>query len=138
MTQAQAELYAERELLGELIQSNDKAKIEAILAGSSPVEIARMISSITKLDQILLLEIMGAEESAHLISKLSGLGTGKLVTQLPAPQAASIVKEMSRDQQAHFLRTIGGDNAEAILDEIKPQKAKKVRKLMSYAENTAG
>jgi magnesium transporter len=58
--------------------------------------------------------------------------------QLPTPQAASIVKEMSRDQQAHFLRTIGDDNAEAILYEIKPKKAKKVRKLMGYAENTAG
>ncbi|NNL77029.1 MAG: magnesium transporter, partial [Desulfobacterales bacterium] len=138
MTKVQAEQYAERELLEKLIQSNDRAQIEAVLAASSPVEIARMISSITKPDQILLLEIMGAEESAHLISKLSGLGTGNLVTQLPTPQAVSIVEEMSRDQQAHFLRTIGGDDAEAILDEIKPQKAKRVRKLMSYAENTAG
>lgn len=72
MTQAQAELYTERELLEELIQCNDRAQIEAVLAASSPVEIARMISKITKPDQIRLLEMMGAEESAHLISKLSG------------------------------------------------------------------
>ena len=82
--------------------------------------------------------MLGAEESAQLISKISDLGTGNLVTQLPTPQAVSIVKEMSQDQQAHFLRTIDDDDAEAILDEIKPQNAKKVRKLMSYTENTAG
>jgi magnesium transporter len=82
--------------------------------------------------------MLGPEESAHLISKISGLGTANLVTQLPTTQAVSIVKEMSRDQQAHFLRTIGDDDAEAILDEIKPQKAEKIRKLMSYTEGSAG
>jgi magnesium transporter len=45
---------------------------------------------------------------------------------------------MSRDQQADLLRKIGEENVEAILKEIKPQKAKKIRKLMSYPLNTAG
>jgi magnesium transporter len=97
-----------------------------------------MIFSLTRPDQIRLLEMLGPEQSAHLISKISGLGTANLIAQLPTPNAVSIVKEMSRDQQAHFLRTIGGGGAKAILDEIKPQKAKKIRKLMSYTENTAG
>jgi len=125
-------------LLGEFIQSNDTAQIKAVFDQSSPVDITRMISGIAKPDQIRLLEMLGPEESAHLISKISGLGTGNLVTQLPTPQAVSIVKEMSRDQQTHFLRTIGDNDAENILEEIKPQKAEKIRKLMSYTENSAG
>jgi magnesium transporter len=125
-------------LLEDLMHVDDKAQIEAVFEQSSPAEITRMISSLAKSDQIRLLEILGPEESAHLISKISDLGAGNIVTQLPTPQAVSIVKEMSRDQQAHFLRTIGGDDAKAILDEIKPQKAKKIRTLMSYPENTAG
>ena len=124
--------------LEELIQSNDTAQIEAVFEELPPVEMARMISSLNKADHIHLLEILGPEKSASIISKITDLGTENLVTQLPTPQAVSIVKEMSRDQQAHFLRTIGDDDAEAILDEIKPQKAEKVRKLMSYPENTAG
>jgi magnesium transporter len=124
--------------LGELIQSNDTAQIEAVFEELPPVEMARMISSLNKADHIHLLEMLGPEESAHLISKISDLGTGNIVIQLPTPHAVSIVKEMSRDQQAHYLRTIGDDDAEAILDKIKPQKAEKVRKLMSYPENTAG
>ena len=138
MNLARAEQHAEREPFEELIHSRDKAQIEAVFERSSPVEIVRMISSITKPDQIRLFEILGPEESAHLISMISDLGTGNIVTQLPTPQAVSIVKEMSRDQQAHFLRTIGEDDAEAILDEIKPQKARKIRALMSYSENSAG
>jgi len=138
MIEAQSEKQFENESLVELIRSNDMAKIEAVFEASSPVEIARMISGTPKSEQIHLLEMLGPEESAHLISKISDLGTGNLVTQLPTPQAVSIVKEMSRDQQAHFLRTIGGNDSEAILGEIKPQKAKKIRKLMSHPEGTAG
>ena len=124
--------------LGELIQSNDTAQIEAVFEELPQVEMARMISSLNKADHIHLLEILGPEKSASIISKITDLGTENLVTQLPTPHAVSIVKEMSRDQQAHFLRTMGDDDAEAILDEIKPQRAEKVRKLMSYPENTAG
>jgi len=138
LTTARAEQHAEKELLGELIQSRDMAQIEAVFDTSPPADIARMIFSLARSDQIHLLELLGPEQSAHLISKISGLGTTNLVTQLPTPQAVSIVKEMSRNQQAHFLRAIGDDDAEAILDELRPQKAKKIRKLMSYAENTAG
>ena len=135
---SEAEQYAERGMLAELIQTNNTTQIETVVNTASPIEITRMISTLTKPDQIRLLEMLSPEVSAHILSKISVLGTGNLVTQLPTPQAASIVKEMSRDQQAHFLRTIGGDNAEAILDEIKPKKANRVRKLMSYPENTAG
>jgi len=59
MNKAQAEQYAGRELLEELIQSNDMVRIKAVFASSPPVEIARMISSISKPDQIRLLEMLG-------------------------------------------------------------------------------
>ena len=119
MTKAQAEHHVEGALLEDLIESGDMAQIEAIFAQSPPVEVARMISGITKSDQIRLLEMLGAEESAHLISKMSDLGAENLVTQLPTPQAVSIVREMSRDQQAHFLRTIDDDDAELVTSVLK-------------------
>ncbi|MGD2186932.1 MAG: magnesium transporter [Desulfobacterales bacterium] len=89
-------------------------------------------------DQFRLIELIGPEKSAELISKISGLGSTTIIEQLPSTQFIQIVKEMSDDQQVNLLRKIGAENAEAILEEIKPQKAKKIRKLMSYAENTAG
>jgi len=138
MIEAQSEKQFENESLAALIQSNDMSQIEAIFTSTSAAEIARMISGLNKPDQIRLLEILGPEESAHLISKISDLGTATLVTQLPASQAVSIVKEMAQDEQVHFLRAIDEDDSAAILDEIKPQKASKIRELMSYPENTAG
>ncbi len=138
MTEAHVEKYDESRLLETLLQSKDVTQIEATVSAASPAEIARMISGISRSEQMQLLEILGPVESAHLISKISGLDIDDLIAHLPIPQAASIVKEMSRDQQADVLRHVSGNAAEAILDEIKPQKAKKIRKLLSYPHDTAG
>ena len=45
---------------------------------------------------------------------------------------------MSDDQQANLLRKMEEENVEAILGEIEPREANKIRKLISYPENTAG
>ena len=138
MSESQEEYQHQPFMLDELIQTNDKGAIEAAFTSTPPVDIARMIAGLSKPDQIHLFELLGPEQSAHLISQISDLGTGDLIAQLPTPQVVSIVKEMSRDQQAQLLRTFDDDEAEAILDEIKPYKAAKLRRLMSYPENTAG
>ena len=124
--------------LEEIIQSNDHLQSAAFLENLLPVELARAFFRLSKGNQIRLLELLGPEKSAGLISKISGLGSTTIVEQLPTTQSIQIVKEMSRDQLADILRKIGEENAEAILKEIKPQKAKKIRKLMSYPLNTAG
>jgi magnesium transporter len=75
---------------------------------------------------------------AALITKISGLGASTIVEQLPSTQSSQIVTRMSHDQQVNLLRKVGEESAEAILEEIKPQKAQKIRKLMSNPDNTAG
>jgi magnesium transporter len=124
--------------LKKLLQSNDSPQIEAFVEQLLPVELARTISGLDKPDQTQLLKILGPESSAEIVTKISALGMGNIVEQLPTSQAVPIVKQMPRDQQAQLLRKISNDGAEAILQEIKPHKAQKIRKLMSYPENTAG
>jgi magnesium transporter len=130
--------YNDLTTLEDIIQSNDNLQLAASLENLSPVDVARAFFRLSKEYQIRLLELLGPEKSAALISKISGLGSTTIVEQLPSSQSIQIVKEMSRDQQVNLLRKIDEENAEAILEEIKPRKANKIRKLMSYPENTAG
>ena len=124
--------------LEQIIQSNDQLRLSDFFENLLPVELARELNMLDQEDQIRLLDLLGPEKSAELISKMSGLGAAVIVERLPSTQSVQIIKEMSRDQQVRLLRKIGEENAEAILEEIKPHKVKKIRKLMSYAENTAG
>jgi len=138
MTENQENVQPQPLLLGELIQSNDTAQIEAVFEELPPVEMARMISSLNKADHIHLLEILGPEKSANIISKISGLGVADMVAQMTSEQAAPIVNELPRQLQVNILRHMKKDRASEILHAIKPHKVKKLERLMGYPENTAG
>jgi magnesium transporter len=138
MSENQAKVESQPLLLGELIQFNDSAQIEAAFEEMPPVEMARMISSLNKADHIHLLELLGPEKYASIISKISGLGAADMVAQLTSEQAAPIVNELPRQLQVNLLRRMKKSRASEILHAIKPQKVKKLERLMRYPENTAG
>jgi len=138
MSESQVKVRSQPLPLGELIQSSDTAQIETAFEELPPVEMARMISSLNKADQIDLLELLGPEKSASIISKLSGLGAANMVAQLTSEQAAPIVDELPRQLQVNILRRMKKNRASEILRAIKPHKVKKLERLMRYPENTAG
>ena len=125
-------------VLEEIIQLNDKLQLVALLDDVSPVDLARLYFRLSKENQVGLLELLGSEMSAALVTKISGFGAETIVEQLPSDQSVRIIREMPRDQQAFLLRSVDEEKADAILDEIKPHTAQKIRTLMSYPENTAG
>ena len=104
MFENQAKVQLQSLNLGELIQSNLTAQIEAVFEDLPPVEMARMISSLNKVDHSHLLELLGPEKSASIISKITGLGAANMVAQLTSEQAAPIVNEMPRQMQVNLLR----------------------------------
>ena len=121
-----------------MIQLSDPAQIESVLKELSPVETARLIADLDKVDHIQLLEMLGPEKSANIISKISGLGAANMVAHLTSEQAAPIVNELPRQMQVSFLRRMTKNRASEILHDIGPHKAKKLEGLMLYPENTAG
>ena len=112
----------------DLIEANEVGQIIALLKTAQPVEIARSISRLDNDQQARLIELLGPKESAALISEILDFGSTDIVDRLPSDQAAPSVKEMTRDQQAGLLRKNGENDAETILQEIKPRKAQKIRK----------
>jgi magnesium transporter len=138
MSENQAQGQPQPVFLGDLIESNDTAQVEAFFEELSPVEMARVISDLSISDQIHLLEILGSEKAASIISKLSGLGATNMVAQLPPEQAAAIVKQMPGQLQVNILRSLDKSRASQILQALKPNRVRKIERLMHYPENTAG
>jgi magnesium transporter len=121
-----------------LINLNDRPQLDSFLEDLSTIDLARAVSRLDKEDQIHLLEIIGYEKSADLISKISEVGVPDIIAQLPHVQAVSIVEEMPSNRQADVLQKLREDNAETILQDMGDISAKKIRELMSYPESTAG
>jgi len=121
-----------------MIEANEAGRIASFFKTLQPVEIARSISRLDTGQQSRLIELLGPKQSAAIISEILDFGSADIVNRLPYDQAAPIIKEMARNRQAGLLRNIGEEDAEAILQEIKPQSAEKIRKSLSYPEDTAG
>lgn len=121
-----------------LINLNDRPQLDSFLEDLSTIDLARAVSRLDKEDQIHLLEIIGYEKSARLISKISDIGVPGIVAQLPQTQAVSIVEEMPSDRQADVMKKLNEEHAESILQDMGDVSAQKIRQLMSYPENTAG
>ena len=125
-------------ILEALINQDDRPQLDSFLEDLSTIDLARAVSRLDKDDQIHLLEIIGYEKSADLISKISDIGVPNIVAQLPQAQAVSIVEEMPSDRQADFMNKLDEEHAQSILKDMGYVSAQKIRQLMSYPENTAG
>lgn len=122
-----------------LLLSNDPAQIIDFLESLPPIEVARSVSNLDVSDQARLLELLGTEESASIVAKISGLGASTIIGHLDAEQAASIVDEMPHLQKVQLLRNLSKSDANDILYELRPGKdRRKLHRLINYPENTAG
>ena len=125
-------------ILGPLIETADRYQIINFLKSLTPVEVLRTISRLDKHQKKSLIELLGAERSADILSKISRVGDSGIFEHLSPSQAGPIFEEMSSHDQTGVLRKLKDDSAELILKDMKPTHADKLRQLMSYPENTAG
>jgi len=62
----------------------------------------------------------------------------ELISQLDTGRAADVLEEMDPDDAADLIAELAPDLAEALLARMEPEEAKDVRRLLNYAEFTAG
>jgi len=122
----------------DVIQTDDPSLIEAFLSSLKPGEEARLVTELTRGQQIRMLEILGSEKSAELLLKIAGRGSVSLVEQMPTEQAAIIVEEMPSRHQVDILRQLKEQDAAQIIGEFPAPEAEKLKGLMAYPEDTAG
>jgi magnesium transporter len=138
MTIEHEERQGVRPTLFELIQSSEAPPVIDHLDNLSPAEVALEITALDPKDQTRLLELIGPEKSASIISKISGMGATAIIGRIPVAAASPIFEEMEGNQQVDYLRKLKGADADAILQNIQPEKANEIRQRMRYPENSAG
>jgi CBS domain-containing protein len=124
--------------LEKYVEANEVIALESIIAESSPIELARYFLRLDKIDQTRLLELIGAENSAELISKIFDLEGVSIVEQIPPGHVVPIVKEMSGEEQVQLLRKLQENDAEAVILNMQSKEAKQIRELIKYPDDTAG
>ena len=121
-----------------IIESGDRAHLEAFLQLLPPADTAHTINRLTDESRTELLSLVRPELAAQLMEHLADTQAADLIEGLSPQGAAAIVDEMDSDDQADILSELDADDAEAILTHMDPAEAQDARRLVCYDPNTAG
>ena len=99
----------------------------------------RAISRLTRGEAEDLLDILGIEQSAKLLSHLTEAQAVEIVESIPASLAASILDELPTEESSNILRELHEKDAEEIISEIDDGDDRtELRKRLEYEDGCAG
>ncbi|HET7072026.1 MAG TPA: CBS domain-containing protein [Nocardioides sp.] len=81
---------------------------------------------------------MDDERLADVLEELPDEDQVEILEHLDSERAADVLEEMSPDDAADLIADLPPDTAARLLDLMEPTEAEDVRRLLSYAEETAG
>jgi len=125
-------------------------QIEILLETGQPEALARLLNKRRSSDIAEVVELLDNEQrrtifdvldkpiSAEVLEKVDEATRNELFELLEEKELESIVSELDLDDAADLLAELPDQLSEKVLKNIAPAESAKIRKLMSYSEDSAG
>jgi Mg/Co/Ni transporter MgtE len=110
----------------------------AALNEMRPADAANMIHDLPTERRAAVVAALDDERLADVLEELPDEDQVEILEHLDSERAADILEEMSPDDAADLIADLPPDTAAVLLELMEPEEAADVRRLMSYAEHTAG
>ncbi len=110
----------------------------AALNEMRPADAANMIHELPVERRAAVVAALDDERLADVLEELPDEDQVEILEHLDSERAADILEEMSPDDAADLIADLPPDTAAQLLELMAPDEAEDVRRLMSYAEHTAG
>ena len=110
----------------------------ATLSEMRPADAANVIHELPRERRIAVVAAMNDERLADVIEELPEEDQVEILELLDSERAADVLEEMSPDDAADLIADLPPDTAATLLGLMEPDEAEDVRRLMSYADETAG
>ena len=125
--------------LRELLETDaPQGAIEQFLDTLPASEVLPAVFHLTTDEQRKLLAAISAERAAHIVEELPEGFAADLMERMPVADVAPIVGEMASDDRVDVMGELSGLDAAAILEQLDVEDADEIRRLSSYAPDTAG
>jgi flagellar motility protein MotE (MotC chaperone)/sporulation protein YlmC with PRC-barrel domain len=103
-----------------------------------PADIARELHEMSPERRAIVASALDDEKLADALEELPEDEQVQLISRLDTERAADVLEEMDPDDAADLIADLAPDMAEVLLGQMEPEEAKDVRRLLNYAEFTAG
>lgn len=108
------------------------------LSEMKPADAAHVLHDLPPERRTAVVEAMDDERLADVLEELPEEDQVQIMGLLEAERAADVLEEMSADDAADLMADLPPEQASALLELMESEDAEDVRRLMSYAEETAG
>ena len=103
-----------------------------------PADVARELHDMSPERRAEVATALDDHKLADALEELPEDEQVQLITELDVDRAADILEEMDRDDAADLIAELAPELAEVLLARMEPEDARNVRRLLTYAEFTAG
>jgi flagellar motility protein MotE (MotC chaperone)/sporulation protein YlmC with PRC-barrel domain len=110
----------------------------AALNEMRPADAANVIHDLPPERRTAVVAALDDERLADVLEELPDEDQVEILGHLDSERAADVLEEMSADDAADLIAELPPETAAALLELMEPDEAEDVRRLMSYAEETAG
>jgi len=124
--------------LRQLLDAGDRDGLAFLIRSRAISDALRGVLRLEPQERDRLLSLLPADIAAELIDEAPSDIAADLVERLQSGTAADIIDELDSDVQADVIGEMDADDAEAILAEMDVEDAADVRRLVVYADETAG
>jgi len=122
----------------ELADGGRQAQLEEYLVNLSSGDLALALSRLSDDQQTRLLTLLPADQAADVLERLPDVQAVELLEHLKPQAAAAILDKLPSDEQADLLGDLSPGDAAAILEGMAPAEAADARVLSKYADDVAG
>ncbi|QIX27656.1 CBS domain-containing protein [Nocardioides sp. JQ2195] len=119
-------------------ESQGATQLLATLNEMRPADAASVIHDLPKERRRSVVAALGDERLAEVLEELPEEDQVEILEQLDSERAADVLEEMSPDDAADLIADLPHETAAQLLELMEPSDAEDVKRLMSYAEHTAG
>ena len=110
----------------------------AALNEMRPADAASVIHDLPPERRTAVVAALDDERLADVLEELPDEDQVEILEHLDSERAADVLEEMSPDDAADLIADLPPETAATLLELMEPDEAEDVRRLMSYAEETAG
>jgi CBS domain-containing protein len=124
--------------LGITEQWQGAANLLAAFEQLKPADLAERINSLAPKRRLEVASALDDERLADVLEELPEEVQVTILSQLPGARAADVLEAMQPDDAADLLSELSAEQAEELLGLMDPGEAADVRRLLLYADDTAG
>ena len=121
-----------------LIEARNWEAAAALLAQLPAADVAEIIAEADAEEQLKAFSLVEAEQKPDVLAELEGVAGAEVLESLSNHELSTILEEMAPDDAADVLADLPDKRSEVVLDLMEDEESEDVRRLMAYAEDSAG